>query len=61
MPDGSFLHAASFILENEAVPVVVAYGVTSRRELLWSTCWGCGGEGGAITLRDDATIVITQR
>ena len=36
-------------------------GVTSQRELLWSTCWGCGGEGGAITFRDDATIVITQR
>ncbi len=61
MPDGTFLHAASFILENEATPIAVAYGVTSQRELLWSTCWGCGGEGGAITFRDDATIVITQR
>lgn|GEM_PF-231586 len=61
MPDGTFLHAASFVLEAEATSIAVAYGVTSQRELLWSTCWGCGGEGGAITLKDDATIVITQR
>lgn len=61
MPDGTFLHAASFILENEATSIAVAYATTSQRELLWSTCWGCGGEGGAITLKDDATLVITQR
>lgn len=61
MPDGTFLHAASFVLENEATSIAIAYGTTSPRELLWSTCWGCGGEGGAITLKDDATLVITQR
>ena len=61
MPDGTFLHAASFVLEAEATSIAIAYGVTSQRELLWSTCWGCGGEGGAITLKDDATVVITQR
>jgi formylglycine-generating enzyme required for sulfatase activity len=61
MPDGTFVHAASFILENEATSIAIAYGVTAPRELLWSTCWGCGGEGGAVTLKDDATIVITQR
>lgn len=61
MPDGTFLHAASFVLENEATSIAVAYATTSQRELLWSTCWGCGGEGGAITLKDDATLVITQR
>src|SRR3546814_21151000 len=41
------------ILENEPAPVAVGYSNGSRRELLWSACWGCGGEGGAITFRDD--------
>jgi formylglycine-generating enzyme required for sulfatase activity len=61
MPDGSYRHAASFVLEGERVPIAVAWGLTSQRELLWSSCWGCGGEGGALTFKDDATLVITQR
>jgi hypothetical protein len=61
MPDGTYRHAASFVLEGEPVPIAVAWGTTSQRELLWSSCWGCGGEGGAVTFKDDATVVITQR
>lgn len=61
MPDGSFRHGASFILENETTPIAIGYSNGSRRELLWSGCWGCGGEGGAITFREDGRIVIVQR
>lgn len=61
MPDGTFRHAASFILADEPVPVTLTYSRQSQREVLWSACWGCGGEGGAITFRDDGRIVIVQR
>jgi len=61
MPDGTFLHAASFVLEGETAPIAVVHTPSEPTELLWSSCWGCGGEGGAIEYRDDATVVITQR
>ena len=61
MPDGSFVHAASFVLENEPVPVVLAWDQTSRERVLWSACWGCAGEGGSIAQREDGTFVVVQR
>jgi hypothetical protein len=61
LPDGKFVHGTSFILERETQPIAIAYSPLSQRELLWSACWGCGGDGGAITFRDDARIVIAQR
>lgn len=61
LPDGSFSHAASFVLRDEPVPVLVAWDVTSRDEVLWSACWACAGEGGAILRRDDSTFVVVQR
>jgi len=61
MPDGTFRHAASFVLSDEPLPIAIAYSAGSQRELLWSACWGCGGEGGAITYRDDARVAVVQR
>lgn len=60
-PDGTFLFGGSFALADEHSPIALAYHPDNQRELLWSTCWGCGAEGGAITFRDDARIVIVQR
>ncbi len=61
MPDGSFVHGASFVLGDEPVPVVVAWDHASRDEVLWSACWACAGEGGAIQLREDRSVVVVQR
>ena len=61
LPDGDFRFGGSFALQQEDSPIAVAYHPDNQRELLWSTCWGCGGEGGAITFRDDARIVVVQR
>lgn len=61
MPDGSFLHAASFIFAGETAPIAVLRTRVSRRELLWSACWGCAGESGVIRFDDEARIVIAQQ
>ncbi len=59
--DGTFRHGSSFILRDEPTPIAVAFTPPSRQELLWSSCWGCLGEGGAIVLREDGTVTIQHR
>ncbi|HEY8427170.1 MAG TPA: SUMF1/EgtB/PvdO family nonheme iron enzyme, partial [Sandaracinaceae bacterium] len=61
MPDGSFVHAASFVFEAEAAPLAILRTRASRHELLWTACWGCGGESGTIRFGEDARIVIAQQ
>lgn len=53
--------ASSFVFAHEHEPIVLGYQPTIKREILWSTCWNCPGEGGAITYRDDHRVVIVQR
>lgn len=61
-PDGSFSHAASFLVrEEEPPPFAVLRTRAARGELLWSTCWGCAGESGVVRFDEDATIVIAQQ
>ncbi|HJL20292.1 MAG TPA: hypothetical protein RMH99_31790 [Sandaracinaceae bacterium LLY-WYZ-13_1] len=61
-PDGAFLHAASFLIREEApVPIAILRTHASRGELLWSTCWSCGGENGVVRFDADARIVIVQQ
>ena len=61
MPDGSFVHGASFVLRDEETPIVLAWDRTQPAEVLWSACWSCAGEGGAVTMREDRTVVVVQR
>ena len=61
MPDGSKVHAASFVFDDEVTPVALMRTHTSRDEVLWTTCSSCMGESGVIQFRDDATITIAQR
>lgn len=42
--------AGSLVTKDEHAPILVAYKSDTRDELLYSTCWGCGGEGGALRL-----------
>jgi hypothetical protein len=60
MPDGSFRHAASFVLADETAPIAVLRTRGSRGELLWSACWGCAGESGAIRFDETARVVVVQ-
>ena len=61
LPDGTFRHAASFIFAGERIPLAVLRTRTSRDELLWTACWSCAGESGAIRFNDLARIVIAQQ
>jgi hypothetical protein len=59
---GGFAHGASFVFSGEAVPIAMAYEPGTPSEILWSACWGCGGENGSVMFRrEDASIVVVQR
>ncbi|MCC6874340.1 MAG: hypothetical protein IT378_08575 [Sandaracinaceae bacterium] len=57
---GRVLHGASFVMADEVVPIALLRTGASRSELLWTACWGCGGESGAIRF-DDGRIVVAQQ
>lgn len=60
LPDGRYRHASSFLLQNDAVAIALAYG-DARREVVWSSCWNCGGEHGAVSYTDENRVLIVQR
>ncbi len=59
--DGSYSLIGSLQSAQEHAPFVVGYKPDAPKELLFSTCWGCGGEGGAISAGEDARIAIEPR
>jgi formylglycine-generating enzyme required for sulfatase activity len=60
LPREKYRLASSFLFLDDAAPVALAYEPSRRRELRWTTCWGCAGEQGAVSLRDDGRAVIVQ-
>lgn len=60
LPDGKYRFASSFLFLDDAAPVALAYEPSRRKELRWSACWGCAGEQGAVSLRDDGRVVIVH-
>jgi hypothetical protein len=61
LPGGAVRFAGSYVTKDEHVPILVAYKEDTRDELLFSTCWGCGGEGGAVRLDDAARLRFVPR
>lgn len=61
LADGRYSLIGSLESAREHTPFVVAYKPDAPRELLFSTCWGCGGEGGALTLGEDARVTLEPR
>jgi formylglycine-generating enzyme required for sulfatase activity len=60
LPEGNYRFASAFLLLGDLAPVALAYEPSRRKELRWTTCWGCAGEQGAVSLRDDGRVVIVQ-
>ncbi len=61
LPGESYALIGTFETAQEHAPFVIGYKPDAPKELLFSTCWGCGGEGGAIVLGEDARIAIVPR
>lgn len=59
--NGAPRFAASYETRGEHTPLLIAYKSDTREELLYSTCWGCGGEGGALRLDADARVRFLPR
>jgi hypothetical protein len=61
--DGAYAHAASAVLREPDVTVAIATNVATPTplELLWTSCYGCPNEGGAIRYGDDRRVVIEFR
>jgi hypothetical protein len=60
MPDGTYVHGASFVREGEPATIALAFTPPSD-ELLWSASWGRAAESGAIVIGSDARLTIVQR
>lgn len=61
MPDGSLLHAASTVIDEPDTSVALGYTEDKPASLLWTTCFGCAGEGGDLTVREDGVVGFTYR
>jgi hypothetical protein len=60
LPHDKYRVASSFVMLNDAAPVILAYEPSNRKQLLWSSCWGCAGEQGAVNVREDHKVMIVQ-
>lgn len=60
LPPSSYELASYFVFQKELLPVVLAYKNGTRRELFWTSCWGCPGDQGGVSVRDDHHVVIVQ-
>src|SRR5262249_14093672 len=60
LPNDKYRVASYLLLLNDPVPLTLAYNVHNRKELLWSACWGCAGEQGSFSVREDHHVVIVQ-
>jgi hypothetical protein len=58
---GKNLFAGSYLTRQEHTALLLAYKSDVPAEILFSSCWGCGGEGGAIQLGDDGRVHIVPR
>jgi hypothetical protein len=58
---GKNLFAGSYETKGEHTALILAYKIDVPRELLFSSCWGCGGEGGALELGEDSRVQLVQR
>jgi hypothetical protein len=59
--DGSIRHEVSLLIDDQDAQVALASSLEHPDELLWSTCYGCPGEGGSIRLGDDGRARFVYR
>ena len=60
LANGGIVHAGSFVLHDDASPIALAFTPPSRKELLWSSCWGRAGDDGSVIVREDGTLLVAH-
>lgn len=60
LPHDRYRLASSFVLKDDAGPIVLGFNGWVRNRVQWSTCWGCLGEEGAVIYREPGRVVIEQ-
>jgi hypothetical protein len=62
LPGDRYRFGSSFLMLNDLSPVALAFETTRRKELRWTSCWGCSGEQGFVSYRpEDHRVVIVQQ
>jgi hypothetical protein len=62
LPGDRYRFGSSFLMLNDLSPVALAFEPTRRKELRWTSCWGCNGEQGFVSYRpEDHRVVIVQQ
>ena len=61
MPDGKAIHAASTVVAEADSSIALGYTEDKPSTLLWTTCFGCPGEGGDLIVGEDKLVRFTYR
>lgn len=62
LPGDRYRFGSAFLMLNDLSPVALAFESTHRKELRWTSCWGCPGEQGTVSYRpEDHRVVIVQQ
>jgi hypothetical protein len=59
--DGRFALAGSTSFEEPEASVAIGASDQYPKQLSWSTCYGCAGEGGTVRLDDDGRVELSYR
>jgi hypothetical protein len=52
--------ASSMVLKDENAPIVLAFSNFNKRRIVWTSCWDCPGEQGAIEYREGRRVVVVH-
>ena len=62
LPGDRYTFGSAFLMLNDLSPVALAFEPSHRKELRWTSCWGCPGEQGLVSYRpEDHRVVIVQQ
>lgn len=59
--DGRLVHGASAVIAEPDATLAVGGSTEHPRQLIFTTCYGCPGEGGTIRFGDDARVELLYR
>lgn len=62
LPGDRYRFGSALLMLNDLSPVALAFESGRRKELRWTSCWGCNGEQGFVSYRpEEHRVVIVQQ